>query len=136
MITLQFLLGTEQIYEIFVDDEDEDLFRQHEWYLHQGYATRCRKKADGPGPDKIFLHRAIMERKLGMPKHHWSPKKILLSALWGVAFLALSLVANYLAGTYASANASNPVAGPRSIKRNKSVFTTRSGWILPKKDRG
>ena len=67
MITLQFLLGTEQIYEIFVDDEDEDLFRQHEWYLHQGYATRCRKKADGPGPDKIFLHRAIMERKLGKP---------------------------------------------------------------------
>ncbi len=50
-----------------------------------------------------------MERKLRLLKHHWSPKKIFLSALWGVAFLALSLVANYLAGTYATANASNPV---------------------------
>jgi len=52
---------------------------------------------------------AIMKRKLRLFKHHWSPKKIFLSALWGVAFLALSLVANYLAGTYATANASNPV---------------------------
>jgi hypothetical protein len=50
-----------------------------------------------------------MERKLEMLKHHWSPKKILLSALWGFVFLALSLVANYLAGTYATTHASNPV---------------------------
>jgi hypothetical protein len=62
MIELEFAFG----YKIIIDDEDEDLL-QDKWYLAQGYATRCRRKKDGEGPDKIFLHKVIMERKLGHP---------------------------------------------------------------------
>jgi len=50
-----------------------------------------------------------MEKPLEMSPHHWSPKKILISSLWGVVLLALSMVINYLAGSYATKNASNPV---------------------------
>jgi hypothetical protein len=50
-----------------------------------------------------------MEKKLVIFGHHWSTKKIFISALWGFGFLACSLLLNYFAGTYASAHVSNPV---------------------------
>lgn len=44
-----------------------------------------------------------------IPSPHWSARTILYSALWGIVLLSLSLVINYLAGTYATNHASNPV---------------------------
>jgi len=41
--------------------------------------------------------------------YHWSKRKVLVSALWGIGLLALSLFINYIAGTYASTHVSNPV---------------------------
>ena len=50
-----------------------------------------------------------MAKTLEITKHHWSRKKILASSLWGAVLLALSLMINYLAGTYATTHASNAV---------------------------
>lgn len=51
----------------------------------------------------------MVMRKLKLNPHHWPTRKIVASALWGVLLLALSLLINYLAGTYATSHASNPV---------------------------
>lgn len=48
--------------------------------------------------------------KLVVRGHHWTGKKFLISILWGIGFLAISLVVNYLAGSYATSHASNPVS--------------------------
>jgi hypothetical protein len=50
-----------------------------------------------------------MQKNLVILGHHWSKEKILISALWGIGFFVLSLLINYLAGTYATAHMSNPV---------------------------
>jgi len=47
--------------------------------------------------------------KLVVRGHYWSSKKLLISILWGIGFFAISLVINYLAGSYATAHVSNPV---------------------------
>lgn len=50
-----------------------------------------------------------MEKQPKIIVHHWSPRKILTSSLWGVVLLGLSLLINYQAGIYATNHASNPV---------------------------
>jgi hypothetical protein len=46
--------------EIIVDDTDADLFVHH-WHLQKGYVKRNIDR------HKVFLHRVILERKLGRP---------------------------------------------------------------------
>ena len=50
-----------------------------------------------------------MDKELVIFGHHWSTKKILVSALWGGVFFICSLLLNYMAGTYASTHVSNSV---------------------------
>jgi PAP2 superfamily C-terminal len=50
-----------------------------------------------------------MKKKIEASAIQWSNPKILISALWGLLFLVLSLFINYLAGTYATNHMSNTV---------------------------
>lgn len=47
--------------------------------------------------------------KLVIRGHEWSSQKLVISILWGVSFLAGSLVINFLAGSYATSKISNSV---------------------------
>ena len=47
--------------------------------------------------------------KLVIKGHQWTTKKLTISILWGVAFLIVGLVVNFLAGSYATSHVSNPV---------------------------
>jgi PAP2 superfamily C-terminal len=48
--------------------------------------------------------------KLDVRGHQWTNKKLVVSILWGILFLAISLMANYWAGIFATNHESNPVS--------------------------
>jgi hypothetical protein len=50
-----------------------------------------------------------MANKFFVRGHHWSTNKIIISALWGIFFVIISLLVNYYAGIYATNHMSNPV---------------------------
>ena len=50
---------------ILVDDEDYDFLNQWTWHSDGRYAKRSRRKADPPGAQAVFLHKVVLERKLG-----------------------------------------------------------------------
>lgn len=47
--------------------------------------------------------------KLIIRGHRWTSKKLFISILWSIFFMAIGLVINYMAGVYASNHVSNPV---------------------------
>jgi hypothetical protein len=49
------------------------------------------------------------DMKLVVRGHHWNGKKFIISILWGIGLLAISLGVNYFAGSYATTHMSNPV---------------------------
>lgn len=50
-----------------------------------------------------------MNRLIAKHKFHWADKQFLFSVIYGILFLAASLMANYITGTYATKKASGVV---------------------------
>ena len=50
-----------------------------------------------------------MAKKLILRGYRWTPSRVVVSALWGILFLVISLIINYFAGLYATTHVSNPV---------------------------
>lgn len=64
------LLGYGDKYKAYVYSEDYDYIMCFTWIIHDdGYVYRCKLKFEGEGykTGKIFMHRVILERKLGRP---------------------------------------------------------------------
>lgn len=54
-----------------VDDEDFEWLSQWKWRLHAGrYASRKRRRADGPGSDVVLMHREILGTPEGLDTDH------------------------------------------------------------------
>lgn len=58
-----------------VDDEDYEFLGQWKWYARHSapglwYALRRRHKADGPGVDRIYMHRVVLNPPEGLETDH------------------------------------------------------------------
>lgn len=53
-----------------IDDEDLQLFLNHNWHLCQGYIRRTRQKKEGAGPKSIWFAREIVKARAGCQVDH------------------------------------------------------------------
>jgi hypothetical protein len=60
-----------------IDAEDAPAVLRYKWHLStKGYAIRARHKAEGVGPEKVFLHRFVLGVESGVLVDHISGVKL------------------------------------------------------------